>query len=140
MASLNLEQDEWSEALRKMADYSTGIVLGRTDIEQKCSKVEEITRVLEEKVWQRQASSVAVTHHGRQQLDSPDCLGSGEQDQRRGENNDKSCQEKVVENIRVKEMEMENMMEALARSKKMVSELRTCHVKSTGLALTPGLL
>ena len=128
MASLNQEQDEWSEALRKMADYSTGIVLGRADIEQKCSKVEEITRVLEEKVWQRQASSVAVTHHGRQQLDSPDCLGSGEQDQRRGENNDKSCQEKVVENIRVKEMEMENMMEALARIKKMVSELRTCHV------------
>ena len=128
MASLNREQDEWSEAMRKMADYSTGIVLGRADIEQKCSKVEEITRVLEEKVWQRQASSVAVTHHGGQQLDSPDCLGSGEQDQRRGENNDKSCQEKVVENIRVKEMEMENMMEALTRSKKMVSELRTCHV------------
>ena len=63
MASLNQEQDEWSEALRKMADYSTGIVLGRADIEQKCSKVEENTRVLEEKVWQRQASSVAVTHH-----------------------------------------------------------------------------
>ena len=46
MASLNQEQDEWSEALRKMADYSTGIVLGRADIEQKCSKVEENTRVL----------------------------------------------------------------------------------------------
>ena len=78
MASLNQEQDEWSEALRKMADYSTGIVLGRADIEQKCSKVEENTWVLE-KVWHRQASSVAVTHHGGQQLDSPGCLGSGEQ-------------------------------------------------------------
>ena len=36
-------------------------------------------------------------------------------------------------------MEMENMMEALARSKKMVCELRTCHVKSIGLASPPGL-
>ena len=96
--------------------------------------------MLEEKLWHRQATSVADTHHGCQQLDSPDCLGSGEQDQRCGESKGKGCQEKVVENIRVKEMEMENMMEALARSKKMVSELRTCHVKSTGLALTLGLL
>ena len=84
--------------------------------------------MLEEKLWHRQATSVAVTYHGCQQLDSPDCLGSGEQDQRCGENKGKGCQEKVVENIRVKEMEMENMIEALARSKKMVSELRTCHV------------
>ena len=35
-----------------------------------------------------------------------------------------------MENIQVKEVEMENLAEALVRSKKMVSELRTCHVSS----------
>ena len=41
-----------------------------------------------------------------------------------------SWQEKVVENIQVKEVEMENLTEALVKSKRMVSELRTCHVSS----------
>ena len=36
----------------------------------------------------------------------------------------------MVENIQVKEVEMENLVEALMRSRKMVSELRTCHVSS----------
>ena len=60
MASLNLEQDEWSKALHQMASLSTGMVLGRADIDQKCCKVEEKARVVEEEVWHRQASTVSL--------------------------------------------------------------------------------
>ena len=41
MVSLNLEQDERSKALHQMSLFSTGMVLGRADIDQKCCMVEE---------------------------------------------------------------------------------------------------
>ena len=124
VASLNLEQGEWSKALRQMASLSTGMVLGRADIDQKCCKMEEKARVVEEEVWRRQASTVSLN------LRSTQSNSPGEQVQEVGGIKSKSCQEKVVENIQVKEVEMENLAEALVRSKKMVSELRTCHVSS----------
>ena len=126
MASLNLEQDEWSKALHQMASLSTGMVLGRADIDQKCCKMEEKARVVEEEVWHRQASTVSLNSSCKQ---SHGGLGELAQQKDRGSSG-KSWQEKVVENIQVKEVEMENLTEALVRSKKMVSELRTCHVSS----------
>ena len=125
MASLNLEQDEWSKALHQMASLSTDIVLGRADIDKKCCKVEEKARVVEEEVWHRQASTASL-NSSCTQSESHGGFGEPAQQKVRG----KSWQEKVVENIQVKEVEMENLTEALVRSKKMVSELRTCHVSS----------
>ena len=59
MTSLNLEQEEWSKALGQMASLSNVLVLGRADIDEKCCKVEEKARVVEEEVWCRQASIVS---------------------------------------------------------------------------------
>ena len=59
--SLNLEQDEWSKALHQMASLSTGMVLGRADIDQKCCKVEEKARVVEEEVWHRQLKLCTIS-------------------------------------------------------------------------------
>jgi len=125
MASLNLEQDEWSKALHQMASLSTDIVLGRADIDKKCCKVEEKARVVEEEVWHRQASTASL-NSSCTQSESHGGFGEPAQQKVRG----KSWQEKVVENIQVKEVEMENLTEALVKSKRMVSELRTCHVSS----------
>ena len=131
MASLNLEQGEWSKALRQMASLSTSMVLGRADIEQKCCKMEEKAKVVEEEVWRRQASTVSLNFSISSQSNSRDgFVPTGEQVKEGGGDKSKSCQEKVVENIQVKEVEMDNLVEALMRSKKMVSELRTCHVSS----------
>ena len=129
MASLNLEQDEWSKALHQMASLSTGMVLGRADIDQKCCKVEEKARVVEEEVWHRQASTVSLNSSCAQSHSRGGFVSTGEPDQQKG-GSGRSWQEKVVVNIQVKEAEMENLTEALVRSKKMVSELRTCHVSS----------
>ena len=130
MASLNLEQDEWSKALHQMASLSTGMVLGRADIDQKCCKVEEKARVVEEEVWHRQASTVSINSSCAQSQSRGFVLNGEGAQQKVGGGSGKSWQEKVVENIQVKEVEMENLTEALVRSKKMVSELRTCHVSS----------
>jgi len=131
MASLNLEQDEWSKALHQMASLSTGMVLGRADIDQKCCKVEEKARVVEEEVWHRQASTVSINSSCAQSQSRGGCVSTGELGQQKvGGGSGKSWQEKVVENIQVKEVEMENLTEALVKSKRMVSELRTCHVSS----------
>jgi len=128
VASLNLEQNEWSKALHQMASLSTTMVLGRADIDQKCCKMEEKARAVEEEVWRRQASRASL-NISCAQSNIPDSLGStGEQVQEDG--GIKNRQARVVQSIQVKEFEMGNMTEALVRSKKMVSELRTCHVST----------
>jgi len=129
MASLNLEQDEWSKALHQMASLSTGMVLGRADIDQKCCKVEEKARVVEEEVWHRQASTVSLNSSSTKSHSRGGFVPTGELAQQKVDSG-RSWQEKVVVNIQVKEAEMENLTAALVRSKKMVSELRTCHVSS----------
>ena len=114
-----------------MASLSTGMVLGRADIDQKCCKVEEKARVVEEEVWHRQASTVSLNSSSAQSHSRGGFVSTGEPGQQKdGGGSGKSWQEEVVENIQVKEVEMENLTEALVRSKKMVSELRTCHVSS----------
>ena len=91
MASLNLEQDEWSKALHQMASLSTDIVLGRADIDKKCCKVEEKARVVEEEVWHRQASTASL-NSSCTQSESHGGFGEPAQQKVRG----KSWQEKVV--------------------------------------------
>jgi len=128
VASLNLEQNEWSKALHQMASLSTTMVLGRADITQKCSMMEEKARVVEEEVWRCQASKVSLNITCAQSNNPDGSVSTGEQAQEGG--GIKNRQAKVVQSIQVKEFEMEKLAEALARSKKMVSELRTCHVSS----------
>jgi len=128
VASLNLEQNEWSKALHQMASLSTTMVLGRADIDQKCCKMEEKARVMEEEVWRCQASKVSLNITCAQSNNPDGSVSTGEQAQEGG--GIKNRQAKVVQSIQVKEFEMEKLGEALARSKKMVSELRTCHVSS----------
>jgi len=128
VASLNLEQNEWSKALHQMASLSTTMVLGRADIDQKCCKMEEKARVMEEEVWRCQASKVSLNITCAQSNNPDGSVSTGEQAQEGG--GIKNRQAKVVQSIQVKEFEMEKLAEALARSKKMVSELRTCHVSS----------
>ena len=41
-----------------------------------------------------------------------------------------SQQQEVVDNIQVKELELESLTEALVKRKKMASKLRVCHVSS----------
>ena len=103
------------------------MVLGRADIDEKFCKMEEKARVVEEEVWRRQASTVSLNIRSSQSNSPDGFVSTGEQV---GGMKSKSWQEKVVENIQVREIEMENLAEGLVRSKKMVSELRTCHVSS----------
>ena len=112
-----------------MASLSTGMVLGRADIDQKCCKVEEKARVVEEEVWHCQTSTVSLNSSSAQSHSRGGFVSTGEPGQQKV-GSGRSWQEKVVVNIQVKEAEMENLTAALVRSKKMVSELRTCHVSS----------
>ena len=128
VASLNLEQNEWSKALHQMASLSTSMVLGRADITQKCSMIEEKARVVEEEVWRRQASRASLNIRSAQSNNPVGSVSTEDLAQEGG--GIKNRQAKVVQSIQVKEFEMENLIEALVKSKKMVSELRTCHVST----------
>ena len=104
------------------------MLVGRAYIDQKCCKMEEKARVVEEEVWRCQASKVSLNITCAQSNNPDGSVSTGEQAQEGG--GIKNRQAKVVQSIQVKEFEMEKLAEALARSKKMVSELRTCHVSS----------
>ena len=124
LTALNKEQDQWSKALEKVSAVSKVLILGRVEMDKKCSEVEEKVRAAEEEVWIRQAARYSSGHD---QLNA----NSVEEEEEEDKNHKiRSQGQEVVDNIQVKELELESLTEALVKSKKMASELRVCHVSS----------
>ena len=122
LTALNKEQDQWSKALEKVSAVSKVLILGRVEMDKKCSEVEEKVRAAEEEVWIRQAARCSSGH---------DQLNANSIEEEEDKHHKiRSQEQEVVDNIQVKELELESLTEALVKSKKMASELRVCHVSS----------
>ena len=122
LTALNKEQGQWSKALEKVSAVSKVLILGRVEMDKKCLEVEEKMRAAEEEVWIRQAARCSSGH---------DQLNANSVEEEEDENHKiRSQEQEVVDNIQVKELELESLTEALVKSKKMASELRVCHVSS----------
>ena len=122
LTALNKEQGQWSKALEKVSAVSKVLILGRVEMDKKCSEVEEKVRAAEEEVWIRQAARCSS---GYDQLNANSVEEEEDKDHKI-----RSQEQEVVDNIQVKELELESLTEALVKSKKMASELRVCHVSS----------
>merc|ERR1719357_2322027 len=122
LTALNKEQGQWSKALEKVSAVSKVLILGRVEMDKKWSEVEEKVRAAEEEVWIRQAARCSSRH---------DQLNANSVEEEEDKNHKiRSQEQEVVDNIQVKELELESLTEALVKSKKMASELRVCHVSS----------
>ena len=122
LTALNKEQGQWSKTLEKVSAVSKVLILGRVEMDKKCSEVEEKVRAAEEEVWIRQAARCSSRH---------DQLNANSVEEEEDKNHKiRSQEQEVVDNIQVKELELESLTEALVKSKKMASELRVCHVSS----------
>ena len=124
LTALNKEQGQWSKTLEKVSAVSKVLILGRVEMDKKCSEVEEKVRAAEEEVWIRQAARARCSS-GYDQLNA----NSVEEEEDKN-HKIRSQEQEVVDNIQVKELELESLTEALVKSKKMASELRVCHVSS----------
>ena len=122
LTALNKEQGQWSKTLEKVSAVSKVLILGRVEMDKKCSEVEEKVRAAEEEVWIRQAARCSS---GYDQLNA-----SSVEEEEDKNHKIRSQEQEVVDNIQVKELELESLTEALVKSKKMASELRVCHVSS----------
>ena len=122
LTALNKEQDQWSKALEKVSAVSKVLILGRVEMDKKCSEVEEEVRAAEEEVWIRQAARCSSGHD---QLNA-----NSIEEEEDNIHKIRSQEQEVVNNIQVKELELESLTKALVKSKKMASELRVCHVSS----------